>query len=177
VTKADREHFGSVIGALAEAFERDLTEGLVESYWLALEDLPLDAVRRGAKLCLQTRRFMPRPAEIRERAFGSAKLLAAEAWRRVAQHIRGSRDAEPLDPIARKVVSLLGGLDVLKDTATTEIHTWTAKRFAELYEEVAGSGEGQQLLAEGSVGQVGSGSGAVAERLVDDVSRKLEAPE
>ncbi len=118
---------------------------------------------------------MPRVAEIREKALGPTKLLAAEQWRKLVSHIQGSSRTEPLDPITKKIVGFLGGLRVLGSKPSEELHTWTTKRFMELYEELAASREGQELLAGGCAGRLGSmnGSGQAAERLVDDVSRKL----
>jgi hypothetical protein len=65
VRAADREKFTIGLRALAAAFRTEVTEALIEGYWLGLEDIELALVGAAMRRALRECRFMPTPAELR----------------------------------------------------------------------------------------------------------------
>jgi hypothetical protein len=59
-----------------------------EAYFLALADLPIEQIERGAALALKESKFFPRAAELRELLLGSATDEAELAWMQLLQEVR-----------------------------------------------------------------------------------------
>jgi hypothetical protein len=66
MTNEDRPMFTEALTTVADGFRVPVTEGILKAYWLALEDLPLEAIQRA---CLKTLRLedrFPVPLTIRQ---------------------------------------------------------------------------------------------------------------
>lgn len=66
----DRTRFAEMLAGLASVFNRPLDRPTIELYFRALADLDVRDVAAGCQDCLRNLQFFPKPAEIRERAFG-----------------------------------------------------------------------------------------------------------
>jgi len=63
---ADLAKFTVGLKALATVFRFDLTEAIIEGYWVGLEDVELAAIGRAMRRAWKECRFMPTPAELRD---------------------------------------------------------------------------------------------------------------
>jgi len=88
VTDADRPAFAEAIGILAETLGEPFSKLRIEGYWIALNDLPIEAVQTAILCRLKTATFFPKPAEIRAAIEGTTEDQAELAWRQVNQWIR-----------------------------------------------------------------------------------------
>jgi hypothetical protein len=139
--QTDRAKFCQVITSLAAAFRVQAEPALIEGYWAALEDLPLQAVEKASTTALRESDFFPRPVELRRRANagppGEATAEAAGfAWAELMRLARNSRSAKHPDPIAEEVVRKLGGWLRIGQTEEDKLD-WMRKNFIDLYEATA----------------------------------------
>lgn len=64
----DRQAFAISLQYLAVVFKTELTTPFLEAYWMALEDLPLEAVQCACARALRHETFFPVPAILRDYA-------------------------------------------------------------------------------------------------------------
>lgn len=83
MTKADSAAFSKALAALAEIFGEALSESRIEGYFLALQDLSLDALTASMAQAAKACKFFPKPAELIELVQGSKDDQAELAWRRL----------------------------------------------------------------------------------------------
>lgn len=74
----DAKTFGMSLDQLGAIFNVELTLPKKHGYWIALEDLPLEAVQYACKQALKTESFMPVPALLRTYAKEWARLARDE---------------------------------------------------------------------------------------------------
>jgi len=91
MTPADRPRFALLIAALVLPFRQDITEMLIEGYWLGLDDLPLADVERAVKRAARESKWMPSVAELRE-------LAGAKRRPRWLSWLMGTGDVRALPP-------------------------------------------------------------------------------
>lgn len=60
----ERQEFRKTLERLGRVFSRQITEELLDDYWIALRDLPLAAFQRRATWCTQHGKYFPRPREL-----------------------------------------------------------------------------------------------------------------
>lgn len=143
MTDADRPAFAEDLSAFAVGHRIDATPVWMEFYWRALKDLPLDAVKRGLAVCARECRFMPKPAEIRERAGGS-KLedRAALAWLSVSKALALGHwtGVDFADPTVNAAVRMIGGWHKLCTSKEEWSTNWAPKMFKEAFVAVNRAG-------------------------------------
>jgi hypothetical protein len=140
-----REAFVSVMQMLSETFNRPLSPGMLDGYWMALEDLETPILAAAAKRAIVESKFMPAPSEmlaLAGRAPESPDLAAMRCWDVVRKAIdKHDYLVRSIDFGARvnAVISNLGGWDVLCRAKLTELDNpgWLRKRFCEAYEAFA----------------------------------------
>lgn len=174
----DKPAFAKLLLALASTFRQEIVEDAAEGYWLGLNDLDLGAVTQGVKACLRECRFMPAPAEIRERS-GPANVerRALEAWERVLASQAmgfmgppyhrpfGVKDPLDEDPEALRALKNVGGRSALFD-ADHKTAQFMRRDFLKAYAIMAGRGD--QAAVEAGRGQprrIGDLVGELADQL------------
>lgn len=111
VTTDDRIPFAKAFAALCVTHGEPATEERVALYFAALEELPIEAVTAACWAAIRTRKFFPKPAELRELAgAGLPDVGLVEAM--LFEHFRYGRNYRrvPDDPFLRLVVERLGGV-------------------------------------------------------------------
>lgn len=106
------QEFASALGGLAETFGEPLSAGRIDGYFLALKDLPMEAVLASIARAMRSSRFFPKPAELREFIEGTGDDLAALAWTRVIRAIERIGTYQSVDfgdPVLHATVDGLGG--------------------------------------------------------------------
>jgi hypothetical protein len=134
--QADFARFRNVMAGLAELYQRELSNTLLDVYWLALRDWSLAEFEAGAGKLMKTAQFMPRPADFNDLR-KAALPTAGEAWASVLTHLRGGyRDGSGLTPEIDRAIRSLGGYRTLAMLPVDELQ-WQEKRFAQHYGEMA----------------------------------------
>jgi len=136
-----REAFVTVLNVLGESFNRPMTEGLLEGYWMALQDLSTEEMQAAGKRALQECKFMPAPSELlafvgrgpRDFAFETAKAWEAVVW---AMNRYDYTDSVDFGPLVNAVIRNLGGWVYLCNQKLPEL-VWRRKDFERLYEAFA----------------------------------------
>lgn len=147
------QQFKTIVAGMAALYGRieSLDDGLMDVYWLALKDWPLEEFQRAASHLLRTSTFMPRPADFERLGQGSAQS-ARQAWADVVAWVRASgyRSALPkhlLPPEpsqeAVRAVMILGGWEAISLADISELG-FLEKRFLEHFEDARAS-QGQGL--------------------------------
>lgn len=145
-----REAFVTMMNVLAETFNRSLTEGTLEGYWMAMSDLSESEMSAAAGRAVREIKFMPAPSELRS-FVREARDLAAEAeiaWdavRSAIDEIDWTVSEINFGPVVNACVRQLGGWDALLTAKLSELNVWKKKEFLRVYE----------LFASKPVGDVG----------------------
>jgi hypothetical protein len=114
MTEDDREPFAKHLAACAETLDAPLTPGRIEGYFVALRDLPLDAILHALEAATAVSRFFPKPIEIRELAGCGLPDVGL-----IEQHLRAYllRPGVP-GPFLQLVLDRLGGSRAAGDMTT-----------------------------------------------------------
>lgn len=188
----DRKEFALLVDSLAANFGKPAEEALLEAYWMALEDLPIEAVRRAVGIAIRTAKHLPRGVELREFSGDMNNATrAVHAWSalQIAVGRHGSyRSVDFDDPVLNATVRNLGGWQKLCATPTEEFEKWTRKDFERIYGALCASGitgeQGQYLVGSHEQANFSAGHGVAAPTRVmtglpphrDGIMRQLEAP-
>jgi hypothetical protein len=139
-----RKTFATLLALLGATFNRQINAQLTEGYWLALQHLDEQDMKRAAGRALQECKFMPTPAELIQLS-GKARNIEAEcavAWETVRRAI--SRYDYLVGTIdfgnrTNAVVANLGGWDTMCNATLDELDNpgWLRKRFEEVWRAYA----------------------------------------
>ena len=95
------------LGLLRVAFRKDFDQETASLYSSMLMDLPEENFVQAIKELLNTSRFLPSIAEIREKAGASSQDDALDAWELAAKALKGDVAVKDLpEPIKRALVSV-----------------------------------------------------------------------
>lgn len=113
MTDDDYQPFVDELTGVAETLGETVSAARIEGCFRALQDLLLEAVLAALQECARTKRWLPKPAEIREVVEGTAEERAERAWAQLLEATRliGSyRSVEVEDPgLAHVINGLFGG--------------------------------------------------------------------
>ncbi|MBC7293083.1 MAG: hypothetical protein H5T84_03055, partial [Thermoleophilia bacterium] len=87
----DKPQFAAMMNALAEYYNREISEGLMGMYWQGLEHHDLSAVREAMNRHMQnpeSGQFFPKIADIARMLTGTSSDRALQAWAKVDQAVR-----------------------------------------------------------------------------------------
>lgn len=138
-----------VVGVLAEAYRREITDVTIRAYEMGLQGVAIVDIERAAQRAVETCKFMPVPAELRELAGGlTPKQRAVLAWgafkAAIASHgYYASVDFD--DQVVNATVRNLGGWMPVIEQMEAEGDKWIRKDFERVYEAFAATGIGPDL--------------------------------
>ncbi len=170
----DFQRFNAVMNGMAKLYERDLDAPLLDAYWLALREWPLDAFENAAAHLMGKAKFMPRPSEFNELR-KAQKPVAAEAWLKArwscgtAYTPNGYVGGTSGDPLIDKAVAVIGGYGAIAMCDESKLH-FLERRFKEVYESIEDAQEVRQALP-----QLGNGTFSLAALNKQSEQRKLMA--
>lgn len=82
--REDKAEFADLIGGLLETYHQaEPSARVMQNWWIALEDLSLDLVRRAVQMYMRTGKYVPKPSDIRGMVNDAIKtrwFSADEAW-------------------------------------------------------------------------------------------------
>ena len=141
---SNRERFARAMNVLSAAFDKEIDEATLESYWMALEDMPIEDIERACKHAIQNLEFFPRPAHLRRsQAPMDPTSRAIVAWQSVVRTIAtvgqyASVDFD--DKLTNATIRNLGGWYWLCQQPEKEVKVWIRKNFEKIYASLASSG-------------------------------------
>lgn len=149
--ETERARFALVVNALAALFHREISEAMLHGFWIGLDDLPIEAVERGAARAMRESRFMPTPAELRELAGdvsdADLALLAWSVFERAVVAVGAYKTADFGDPVLNATVRHLGGWEHCCELPTNEFDIWLRKEFLRVYEAFSRTGVSEEAGA------------------------------
>lgn len=84
----DMKSFGTAIAALALTFDKEVTDVMLEAYWIGLCDLTISQVETAVSAGIRQCVFMPKPVELRRYAGEQThEQRAIDAWNDVLKAI------------------------------------------------------------------------------------------
>lgn len=141
---SDLPKFQTAMERLGELFDRTITPGIAETYFLAMGDLTIEQFTQAAMILANTSRFFPKPVEFREAIFGKAGSRAELAWATLGAAVRlagGMKSVYCDDPCLVAVIKRqFGGWHAACESlphVTSPMHAAMRKQFLELYEGIA----------------------------------------
>lgn len=157
----DQETFAALMLGLGETYGENVSEARLEIYFQALRDMPLDAIRKAANLHVQSSKFFPRPAELREAINGNSDDAAELAWAWLVKEVRRvgwvGRPTWPDEATKRAAMQLYGSWSGVCETLPGEgpgLHAH-AKQFKATFKSYAADDARRQLPTGNVVGYIG----------------------
>lgn len=121
---------------LAEMFGKQASAGLFRAYELGLAGLTAEQITGATQVALESCRFMPPPAELRQLVYGRTEDRAVKAWLTFEQAVVANgyiRSVNFDDPIINATIRALGGWEHCCGMPADEFDTFLQKRFQETY--------------------------------------------
>lgn len=147
--ETDRPAFIEAITVLATAFARELSEPLFEAYWIGLRDLTPMAVKEAVGRAINTSKFMPPPAELRELAGQMTPTnQAVHAWQAVLKAFATCgyyKSVDFDDPLINATLRNLGGWMRVIERMDEEGDKWIHKEFEATYKAFAATGVSSEM--------------------------------
>lgn len=81
MTKNDRKEFLKLCTLMSQAFDKPMSEALIDIYFDSLKDFDIEQIDSAVKQSIASKKFMPKVAELRELIEGSREDKAELAWR------------------------------------------------------------------------------------------------
>lgn len=136
---------------LAEAFGRKISEPMIDAYTVGLQGLADEQIKTAAATALQSSRFMPSPAELRELA-GVLRTSdrAEKAWLSFHEAICEHGPYHSIcfdDVVINAVVRGLGGWQAACEVEGAEFESFYRQKFLKAYEALARAGVGIEQAA------------------------------
>lgn len=141
----DFTRFRDVMTGMAEMYGREMSNPLLDAYWLALGNWPLSAFEAAARHLMATSPFMPKPADFTALR-KAGRPTAGEAWI-IARAACGScREVTAAganygsggtcgDPLIDRAVNAIGGYRAIAMCDSDKLH-FLERRFAEHFESL-----------------------------------------
>lgn len=129
------EQFLKYMISLGEIFSKEITDTLLQFYWMVLKDFAEEEITNAFNRVTLTLKFFPKPAELLEIIQGNQNDKAMMAWEKVfntISRIGTYQSVEFDDPVIHSTIELMGGWVELGNITTDEIK-WKQKEFEKIY--------------------------------------------
>jgi len=138
------DRIAAAVSALAEAFGRELTDAGLTLWVRSLNDLAPESIEQAVMSAVQSSRFMPTVADIRELS-GVARHedRAALAWvavEKAVSRLGAYKTVNFDDPTINAAIRSLGGWPVVCGKPADEFEKWTRAEFVKTYAALSRSG-------------------------------------
>lgn len=132
----DFTRFHAVMTGLAELHQRELSQFLLDAYWLAMRDWSIADFESAASHLMQTMTWMPKPSDFTalKRA---GETTSAEAWTEALASCVNWRNPDQL-PTGRvaRAAAAVGGFRMIAMADQETALPFIEKRFKEAYDEL-----------------------------------------
>ena len=157
---------------LAETFGKTVSPNLFKAYELGLRDLTVEQIKTATHQALQSCRFMPAPAELREMVFVRTEDRSVKAWLAFEAAVGANGYIKTVsfdDPIINATVKALGGWQHCCGMPAAEFDTFLQKRFQDTYCALSRAGVSAEQAAPlvGWFDQQNSRDGFAAQNVIE----------
>lgn len=157
--KQERKRFLVALYALAEVYDKAISEDKAKAYFMALSDLSVEQVEAAIYRAMReasAKGWLPRPGDLRTMVVGSvesrAELEAAKVLRALEQY-SSHADVAFDDPVTSAVVYHgFGGWALLGRTTLADATKWFHRDFVRLYIEFSENNIRHEGVHKGSYG-------------------------
>lgn len=80
MTDRDSVEFARLFTLLSETFNKAVSDSLAEIYFRTLKDFTIEQITHAVEQAIATKKFFPKPAELRELLVGNPEDRASNAW-------------------------------------------------------------------------------------------------
>ena len=126
----NRQEFARIMTGIAELFGKPMSKDLMEIYWMACVEMPIQAFREAATKAAKSCEFIPKPVDFLKQAL-EYELTALEAWAQAVGSFSGMRS--PPNSVRDKAVDMIGGWNMIGQCNYDKL-PFLEKRFCEAYE-------------------------------------------
>jgi hypothetical protein len=136
--QADRSAFVEMLTYVGALYGRDMSPGVIDLYWSALQQFDLSAVRQSLDRHVKSPdagQFMPKPADLIRMMGGTSSDAAMQAWAKVERAIRTVGGHESVvfdDPLIHRAIDDMGGWIKLCEVLEDDL-VFRARDFQALY--------------------------------------------
>lgn len=130
MTDDERPQFAKILAMLSQTFNESVPEMRAEAYWIALRDCDIASLRKSALHAMQSLKFFPKPAELRELLDGSREDDAEKAWQEYKSTARrvGGYNSPQLDAALAETLVVVFGSWGAACWADYSPEMWASKR-------------------------------------------------
>jgi len=112
----DKTQFVEYLDAFCIAYDKKISESLVNIYFFGLINLSIEQVRKAMDILIKTKKYFPRVAEFYE-VFETPKdeiekhieIVAVEQWEQLTSDFDNGKHLKIEDLVAAKALELVGG--------------------------------------------------------------------
>ncbi len=130
MTNDERPAFGKLLVMLSQMYNETISEMRAEAYWIALRDCDLNDLQQATMKAMQSLKFFPKPAELRELLSGAGEDDAEKAWQLYKAEARrvGGYASPTLDAALAETLVLVFGSWQGACWADYSPEMWASKR-------------------------------------------------
>lgn len=139
----DKAAFAASLTAIASVHRVELSQPLLQAYWLALSDLTLDQLKHAVGVALREHRWMPKPAELRSIALSGSvdgDAMALASWSALLEAVRTVGPYKSVDfgdPTTHAAIRAVGGWQRVCDATSDELHRFIRRDYLAAYNGLA----------------------------------------
>lgn len=147
-----------------------MDQPLLDGYWMALSDWPMDEFEAAAKQLMKTSKFLPRPADFNA-IRNAGKRTAGEAFAQARKIVRSLNPREMIshrsgDPQLDAAIHACGGYEALGMCESDNIGFFE-RRFCEHYDSIGESEATREALPQITGGPRLNGTFGLAQLMKD----------
>lgn len=116
----NKEAFAKGMFVLSEAYEKDLTEGLLEVYFKFLHHLTPEQLERAAIKQIARSPYFPRVSDLLQ-AFREDLPSAVDVWNKLMEGAEHGGKKPELDAAAERALAFIGGFEAIQYTNIDEL--------------------------------------------------------
>ncbi len=138
----DKTQFVEYLDAFCIAYDKKISESLVNIYFFGLINLSIEQVRKAMDILIKTKKYFPRVAEFYE-VFETPKdeiekhieIVAVEQWEQLTSDFDNGKHLKIEDLVAAKALELVGGWYSLCNCPDKEM-IWRKRDFIGYYKHL-----------------------------------------
>lgn len=137
--ESDKKKLAKELLACGEVYGREVTSGLVETFFSILESYSIEIVARAFHQHMidsERGRFFPKPADLIDKISGGSREQAVQSWAEVIRLSSNSRTAKSQNEVTEAVVAQMGGWRRMGQTDYAQFE-WLQKEFVERYQALS----------------------------------------
>ena len=138
--------FAEVFATVGVIYQKPMTDEHLRAYWLVLQDVPIDELKKNAMAHIATQKWFPLPCELMNANEDADAIRAWDAATAAIHHHGMYRHVNFEDSTVNAVIRHLGGWPEFCAMEPTQ-ESWLRKEFVKAYKGLAKSGVSREQAA------------------------------